>query len=319
MSTMMRFKDEKEYQDLMAKRSGWTKGSVIEYSGRPSGGKTAAQELAMAKFTQDNPNATVARGRHGEWIIEKPIEDEVIEQDTPQAAAMTVTSFAGLKRASSRAQSSRTAPGALRGSQAATLPKSLEVARKQSGIEVLFAQQIDLLQVPAPKRNYLFMPGRKLELDFAWPERMIAVEVQGMVHRIKGRFNDDMEKRALALLAGWRILEIGGREIRSGKAATWIQQLMQPAVTTPDGMGDAKAERDAAEAVEHERRLAEVECAVDWARDLLVLLDVEVESLPEDEYKIYEDSYDKTISGLTGAIRALAAEQNAAPYEKVKP
>lgn len=98
--------------------------------------------------------------------------------------------------------------------------------RKQSGIEVLLAQQIHLLQLPTPKRNYLFMPGRHLELDFAWPQRMIAVEVQGMVHRIAGRFKADMEKRALALLAGWRILEVGGKEIRSGKAIHWIEQLL---------------------------------------------------------------------------------------------
>ena len=32
--------------------------------------------------------------------------------------------------------------------------------------------------------------------------------------------------RALALLAGWKILEVGGREIRNGKASQWLQQLL---------------------------------------------------------------------------------------------
>lgn len=106
-------------------------------------------------------------------------------------------------------------------------PKSLEVDRKQSDIEIMLAEQIHLLQLPVPKRNYLFMPGRRLELDFAWPERLIALEVQGMVHRIAERFKADIEKRALALLAGWRILEVGGQEIRSGQASRWLEELLK--------------------------------------------------------------------------------------------
>ena len=49
-------------------------------------------------------------------------------------------------------------------------PKSLEVDRKQSDIEIMLAEQIHLLQLPVPKRNYLFIDGRKFELDFAWPD-----------------------------------------------------------------------------------------------------------------------------------------------------
>lgn len=119
----------------------------------------------------------------------------------------------------SRAAEMRTARQAL---QKATS----EVVRKESAIEIQFAQQIHLLKLPKPKRNYLFNLPRKQELDFAWPERKIAVEVQGMVHRIHGRFKADMEKRAQALLAGWRVLEVGGAEIRSGQASEWLQQLL---------------------------------------------------------------------------------------------
>ena len=48
-----------------------------------------------------------------------------------------------------------------------------------------------------------------------------------MVHRIKGRFRADIEKRALALLAGWRVLEVSGAEIRSGQAIAWLIALLQ--------------------------------------------------------------------------------------------
>lgn len=39
--------------------------------GGARGGKTAAQEANIAAFTTKNPNATVARFRHGECIVEK--------------------------------------------------------------------------------------------------------------------------------------------------------------------------------------------------------------------------------------------------------
>lgn len=96
-----------------------------------------------------------------------------------------------------------------------------------SPLELAFAEQLSILRVPAPQREYQFLAERGFRLDFAWPGQRIAVEVQGMVHRIKGRFRADIEKRALALLAGWRVLEVSGAEIRSGQAIAWLIALMQ--------------------------------------------------------------------------------------------
>lgn len=58
-------------------------------------------------------------------------------------------------------------------------------------------------------------------------------------------------------------------------------------------------------ATDLQARLTEVSA---WAADLLVYLDVEVESLPEAEYKIYEEGYDKTIAGLQAAIAGWQTE-----------
>lgn len=189
---------EEGYADMMAKRTGMKPGRMMTVGAHQSG-KTA---MAMAKLREQvkaNPDMTTAVHVNGEWIIEKPVNPS--------------------PKTRSRTAEMRTARQAL---QKATG----EVVRKESAIEIQFAQQIHLLKLPKPKRNYLFNPPRKQELDFAWPERKIAVEVQGMVHRIKGRFNADMEKRALALLAGWKILEVGGREIRNGVASKWLEQLL---------------------------------------------------------------------------------------------
>lgn len=99
---------------------------------------------------------------------------------------------------------------------------------KVSKLERRFAQQLaDNSYIPGHQRNYFFLPDRDLELDFAWPGVKVAVEVQGMAHRIKAKFKRDIEKRALALLAGWRVLEVGGDEVRSGRALEWLKVLLK--------------------------------------------------------------------------------------------
>lgn len=95
-----------------------------------------------------------------------------------------------------------------------------------SALEIRFAQQIETKGLPAPVREFYFLDGRDFRLDFAYPHLKIGVEVQGMAHRIKGRFQADIEKRALALLAGWRVLEVSGATIKSGQAIVWLAQLL---------------------------------------------------------------------------------------------
>ena len=106
-------------------------------------------------------------------------------------------------------------------------------ANKESKIERRLDQQImgnglaALMAAGPMARNYFFLPDRDFELDFAWPHMKIAVEVQGMAHRIKGKFQRDIEKRALALLAGWRVLEVDGASVRDGRAIEWLKQLLE--------------------------------------------------------------------------------------------
>lgn len=61
-----------------------------------------------------------------------------------------------------------------------------------------------------PEKNYRFLPNRKLELDRAWPEYRVAVELQGGTwiggaHVRGGRYRTDCMKLALAQLAGWML------------------------------------------------------------------------------------------------------------------
>lgn len=102
-----------------------------------------------------------------------------------------------------------------------------EGLRKESKLERRFEQQLLERPLILPhQRNFFFLPDREFELDFAWPTLKVAVEVQGMAHRIKGRFKADIEKRALAMLNGWRVLELDGDAVRSGRGIEWLTQLL---------------------------------------------------------------------------------------------
>lgn len=97
----------------------------------------------------------------------------------------------------------------------------------ESPLEAMLEQQMTLSGIKGFVRQHKHLPGRNVSLDFAWPERKIGIEVQGMVHRIKSKFEKDIEKRALGQLAGWRVLEVSGSTIRGGQAVQWIRDLLE--------------------------------------------------------------------------------------------
>ena len=105
-------------------------------------------------------------------------------------------------------------------------PKPKE-PQQPSEIEELMAAQIEAAGLPEPVREYPYLRGSRHRLDFAWPSRKIGLEVQGMPHRIKERFEADIGKRALGLLQGWRILEVSGKAIKDGRAIEWLKQLLK--------------------------------------------------------------------------------------------
>ena len=98
----------------------------------------------------------------------------------------------------------------------------------ESKLELRFTQQLaERPDIPPHVRNYFFLDGRDFELDFAWPNLKFAVSIEGMAHRVRGRFKADIEKHALAVLAGWTVLRVGGAEIRHGVAIYWTQTMLE--------------------------------------------------------------------------------------------
>lgn len=98
------------------------------------------------------------------------------------------------------------------------------------------AQQVDelhgkvlaqLVGLPDPATELLFHPKRRWRLDFAWPTRMIALEVHGGIHsggrHTRGRgFVEDRAKMNEATLLGWTVLEVTPEHIKSGQLRAWL-------------------------------------------------------------------------------------------------
>lgn len=59
------------------------------------------------------------------------------------------------------------------------------------------------------REEYQFDPGRLYRFDYAWPEKMIAVEVDGNAWNVKGggrhSQDSDRNKMNIAALLGWRV------------------------------------------------------------------------------------------------------------------
>lgn len=97
-----------------------------------------------------------------------------------------------------------------------------------SDLERALLWQIKVDGLPEPAQEYRFAPPRRWRFDLAWPDQLLAVEVQGAVWR-QGRHSRgagqlaDMDKSNAAVLLGWRVLHFGAQHIDNGTALETIK------------------------------------------------------------------------------------------------
>lgn len=100
-----------------------------------------------------------------------------------------------------------------------------------SELESRLAIQILGARLPAPTEQHRFHPTGRWRFDLAWPEQMLAVEIQGGIY-IGGRhsrangYNGDCEKHNEAVLLGWRLLLVTTDHVSSGQALAWIERAL---------------------------------------------------------------------------------------------
>lgn len=103
--------------------------------------------------------------------------------------------------------------------------------RRISSLEARFELQLLAFGIGGHVREYRFSPPRRWMFDFCWPERKIAVELEGGIYS-GGRhtrgvgFEKDCEKYNAATKAGWRVLRYTKKSIDDGSAALDVMDLL---------------------------------------------------------------------------------------------
>lgn len=78
-----------------------------------------------------------------------------------------------------------------------------------------FAKAIVTAECLRPVREFLFVKeyGRGFSFDYAWPLHRLAVEIDGAVHRIRGRWESDLIKMNMALMMSYHVLHLKPAEV----------------------------------------------------------------------------------------------------------
>ena len=97
-----------------------------------------------------------------------------------------------------------------------------DASAMESRLEAKFWRLLLRSAVPRPVRqHWVVVDGRRYRLDFAWPERRVAVECDGWSAHGPDRFEHDERRRADLASIGWLVLPV-----------TWKQVVEQPGAVT---------------------------------------------------------------------------------------
>ena len=101
----------------------------------------------------------------------------------------------------------------------------------KSNLEETLAANLREAGITGWVREYKFHPSRRWRFDFAWPERKLAIEVEGGIW-ISGRHNrgvgmsGDCEKHNTATSLGWDVYRFTPRDIKTNMAMVWIEKAL---------------------------------------------------------------------------------------------
>jgi hypothetical protein len=95
-----------------------------------------------------------------------------------------------------------------------------------------FLALLSIEGIPAPVAEYRFALDRRWRFDWAWPDQLIALEVEGGVwsggrHTRGAGFAGDIEKYNRAALAGWRVLRCQPRTLCTRATVEMLRAVME--------------------------------------------------------------------------------------------
>ena len=100
-----------------------------------------------------------------------------------------------------------------------------------SAIEEVFAHQVMADGLPNPAREFIFHHSRKWRFDFAWIEKMVAVEIEGGVysggrHTRGAGFEKDIVKYNSATEIGWAVYRFTPKMVNDGTAVDTVRRAL---------------------------------------------------------------------------------------------
>ena len=112
-----------------------------------------------------------------------------------------------------------------RSKDAPAIPQALSPG--EEGLARQLTAEVEAGRLRPPLREYRFHPNRQWRADFAWPEVLVLVEVEGGLsgfgrHQRKGGYEADCEKYNAASMAGWLVLRYPYAAVLDGGAARQI-------------------------------------------------------------------------------------------------
>lgn len=121
----------------------------------------------------------------------------------------------------------------LPGMAALAAPTVRTQVRRATGsmYEQALAAEVVAMGLPRPQREWRFHPVRKWRFDLAWPERLLAVEVEGGGF-VQGRhtrgagMEGDCVKYNEAALLGWTVIRVTPGMVRSGQAIKYVWRAL---------------------------------------------------------------------------------------------
>jgi very-short-patch-repair endonuclease len=102
---------------------------------------------------------------------------------------------------------------------------------KREHLELSVLRAIHAKGLAEPEREYRFHDTRRWRFDFAWPDRMLAMEIEGG-QWVRGRHNRgagmerDVIKYNAAQMLGWTVLRVTTSMVEDGRALELIETAL---------------------------------------------------------------------------------------------
>lgn len=111
-------------------------------------------------------------------------------------------------------------------------PKEPKAKPKANHEEERFGWLCEAAGLARPQPGWRFHSKRRWEFDWAWPEHLLAVEIEGGAwvggrHTSGAGFTRDLEKYLAAQLMGWTILRFDPGMVKSGAAVGAVTEWLR--------------------------------------------------------------------------------------------